>query len=259
MRTKLFMIISLTVVAFSFLLGITIGRTKSKENSEMTDITNIADTTRKAERVFNLIILDESGSMSGLERTSVNGVNETIQTIKSAFELAPEQKQFITFLTFSDAGDSSFRTRIDMEEIPTVKEYSLEDYSPSGTTPLYDAMGISLTNLEQKVTENDIVLVTIITDGYENSSKEYDSEMIKALVNRLDEKDWVFTYIGANQDAVLEAGRIGIHNAMNYNADERGVREMWKKENSSRLRFMEGARTGTAKERLKRNYFNDEK
>ena len=83
--------------------------------------------------------------------------------------------------------------------------------------------------------------------------------MVNALVKRLDEKDWVFTYIGANQDAVLEAGKIGIHNAMNYDADERGVREMWKKENSSRLRFMEGARTGTAKERLKRGYFENEK
>jgi hypothetical protein len=65
----------------------------------------------------------------------------------------------------------------------------------------------------------------------------------------------VFTYIGANQDAILEAERLGIRNAMNYDADLGGTREMWEKERNSRTRFLEGARTGTEKKRLKNNYF----
>ena len=101
-------------------------------------------------------------------------------------------------------------------------------------------------------------LVTVITDGYENSSREYDAEKIRALVKRLDEKDWVFTYIGANQDAILEARKIGINNAMNYDADEDGTREMWEKEKVYRSRFMENARIGTSRSRLKAGYFSDE-
>jgi len=257
MKTRLAIIIILIIIILGLLLTIAIGRGKKASNdAEMP--TEIIDSTKVAERVLNLIILDESGSMSGLEQASVDGINETIQTIRSSFEQLPEQKQLLTFVTFSDRNGTSYRTQLNLSDISTVTSYEMKDYRPGGTTPLYDAMGNSLTEMEKIATENDLVLITIITDGYENSSRKYDSEMIKALVKRLDEKDWVFTYIGANQDAVLEAGRIGIHNAMNYNADEAGVYDMWEKEKSSRMRFMEGARSGTSKERLKKNYFVDE-
>ena len=68
----------------------------------------------------------------------------------------------------------------------------------------------------------------------------------------------MFTYIGANQDAILEARKIGINNAMNYDADEDGTREMWEKEKVSRSRFMESARIGTSRSRLKAGYFSNE-
>ena len=216
------------------------------------------DSTKVAERVLNLIILDESGSMSGLEKVSVDGVNETIQTIKSSYEQLPEQKQLMTFVTFSDKYGKPYRKRFELADISTVDTYQLSEYQPGGTTPLYDTMGDTLTELEKVATENDIVLVTIITDGYENSSREYDAEKIRELVKRLDEKDWVFTYIGANQDAILEARKIGINNAMNYDADEDGTREMWEKEKRSRTFFMQKARVGTMKSRLKSDYFINE-
>ena len=84
------MIIGLTIVALSILLGLTIGRKKTENNENMK--TEIVDSTKVADRVLNLIVLDESGSMSGLEKVSVDGVNETIQTIKSSYEQLPEQK-----------------------------------------------------------------------------------------------------------------------------------------------------------------------
>ena len=164
----------------------------------------------------------------------------------------------MTFVTFSDKYGKPYRKRFELADISTVDTYLLSDYQPGGTTPLYDTMGDTLTELEKVATENDIVLVTIITDGYENSSREYDAEKIRALVKRLDEKDWVFTYIGANQDAILEARKIGINNAMNYDADEDGTREMWEKKKLYRSRFMESARIGTCRSRLKAGYFSNE-
>ena len=256
MKTRILMIIGLTIVALSLLLGLTIGRKKTENNENMK--TEIVDSTKVADRVLNLIILDESGSMSGLEKVSVDGVNETIQTIKSSYEQLPEQKQLMTFVTFSDKYGKPYRKRFELADISTVDTYQLSEYQPGGTTPLYDTMGDNLTELEKVATENDIVLVTIITDGYENSSREYDAEKIRALVKRLDEKDWVFTYIGANQDAILEARKIGINNAMNYDADESGTREMWEKEKRSRTFFMQKARVGTMKSRLKSDYFINE-
>lgn len=256
MKARLLMIIALTIVALALLLGLTIGR-KKNTNGEILKTENV-DSTQIADRVLNLIILDESGSMSGLEKVSVDGVNETIQTMKSSYEQLPEQKQLMTFVTFSDKYGRPYRKRFELADISTVDTYPLSEYQPGGTTPLYDTMGDTLTELEKVATENDIVLVTIITDGYENSSREYDAEKIRELVKRLDEKDWVFTYIGANQDAILEAGKIGINNAMNYDADEDGTREMWEKEKVYRSRFMESARIGTSRSRLKAGYFSNE-
>lgn len=216
------------------------------------------DTTKIAKRVLNLIILDESGSMQGLEKASVDGVNETIQTIKSSYEQLPEQEQLLTFVTFSNKGDSFYRTKLKLTPISQVSDFKPSDYKPDGCTPLYDTMGLTLTEMEEFATDSDVVLVTIITDGYENSSRQYNAERIKKLVSRLDEKDWVFTYIGANQDAILEAGKMGIRNAMNYHSDEAGTREMWEKERKARMNFMEGTRSGISVKRLKDGYFKEE-
>lgn len=258
MKKKTTMIVTLTIATVSLLIGWAIGKRDSfKEKSTEKIMTNKEDSVKIADRVLNLIILDESGSMSGLEKESVDGVNETFQTIRAEYEKFKEQKQLVTFVTFSRKGDMIYRTKYNLTDIEKVTAFEENDYQPDGTTPLYDTMGKFLTALEKEATDNDIVLVTIITDGRENSSRIYNSEKLHSLISRLDEKNWVFTYIGANQDAILEAQKIGIENAMNYNSDKTGTREMWEKEKKSRSRFMEYARTGTAKERLKRGYFEE--
>ena len=254
MKTRIIMIVTLTIAALGLLLGLKIGR----KNHEKQVIEQAAADTLVATKVYNLIILDESGSMHGLEKASVDGVNETIQTIKSSYEQLPEQEQFLTFVTFSGMGDSFCRTKLKLAPITQVTEFKPSDYQPSGNTPLYDTMGLMLTEMEDFATDSDIVLVTIITDGYENSSRKYNAEKIKDLVSRLDDKDWVFTYIGANQDAILEASKMGIRNAMNYHSDESGTREMWEREKKARMHFMEGTRSGVSKKRLKESYFIEE-
>ena len=213
----------------------------------------------KIERIYNLIILDESGSMHGLEKMCVDGVNETIQTIKTAAESNPEQKQMFSFVTFSGLGRDvpPYRVHTLLAEISQVKEFQMESYRPNGNTPLWDTMGKALTELERVVTDNDLVLVTIITDGYENASREYSGKMIHDMVERLDHEGWVFAYIGANQDAMNEAYKLGIRNSLNFAADEEGTKRMWKKERSSRLHFLSDAsKCDGFCESLKENYFS---
>ena len=258
MKARVIMIIALTVVALALFLGLRLGK-KRNNNQNTENSMKQTDTTQIAKRVLNLIILDESGSMHGLEKASVDGVNETIQTIKSSYEQLPEQEQLLTFVTFSGRGDSFCRTKLKLAPISQVSEFKPSDYQPGGNTPLYDTMGFMLTEMEEFATDSDVVLVTIITDGYENSSRQYNAERIKKLVSRLDEKDWVFTYIGANQDAILEAGKMGIRNAMNYCSDEAGTREMWEREKKARMNFMEGTRSGVSVKRLKDGYFKEDK
>ena len=86
----------------------------------------------------------------------------------------------------------------------------------------------------------------------------YNADKIRRLVTRLDEKGWVFTYIGANQDASQAAGEMGIKNFLQYTADKDGIRRMYEKENLVRSRFYENSRMGTHRSRLQEGYFKDE-
>lgn len=203
------------------------------------------------QRVFNLIILDESGSMSGIESQAINGVNETIQTIRNAQKKHEDQEHFLTLVSFN----SGFITTIyDSVEAEKVEDLSWEQYDPAYTTPLYDAMGDALTKLRKKVTDNDVVLVTIITDGYENASREYNRSSIKALVDELKHKDWVFTYIGANQDVEKVAASISVTNTLSWTSDEAGTEAMFAKEARCRARFFDKLNSGHKE--LADNYFD---
>ncbi len=200
------------------------------------------ENTTPITRIYNLIILDESGSMSSIYDQALGGANETIQTIRSAQESSSDQKHFFTFVTFGSSIGESVRTIIDAKPIKEVRDLTGDDYRPNGCTPLYDAMGKALTALEQKTSEGDQVLVTIITDGMENSSREFTSVQVCDIVKRLRAKGWTFVYIGANQDAVEVAKQIYIDNAMNFSATHEDTRRMWNDYKESATGYYEKVR-----------------
>ena len=173
-------------------------------------------------RIFNLIIIDESGSMQSIKPAAIDSVNETIQTIRSAQKKHEEQEHFVSLVTFND----DVKTIYECVPVDEVKELTAETYQPACCTALYDAMGISLNALRKKVAEDDKVLVTVVTDGYENASKEYNGKAIKALVDELKAKGWVFAYIGANQDVEAVAATISITNTLRFSATSAGVHGM---------------------------------
>ncbi len=205
------------------------------------DATNNAETqTSQAKastdkvKVHNLIILDESGSMMSIYKPALDGVNETLQTIRGAQEEHPEQEHFVTLVTF-DTGHFNQIYR----DTPAAKasDIKTDQYRPNGGTPLYDAMGRSINELRSKVAKEDIVLVTIITDGYENASHEYDGKAIKSLVEAMRAEGWVFTYIGANQDVDAVAESMAIKHRMAFSADEASTKAMFEKERMARKKF----------------------
>ena len=132
-------------------------------------------------RVFNLIIVDESGSMTIIEKQALMGLNETLETVKKMQELHKDIEQRVTLITF----DSSHK-RFVFDNVPASHTHKLtsKDYRPGGATPLYDAIGLGISKLNAQTNADDHVLVTIITDGEENCSEEYNLKMVKTLIEK---------------------------------------------------------------------------
>lgn len=190
---------------------------------------------KNSKQVHNLIIVDESGSMSIIRKQAFTGMNETLQTIRQMQEKYPDQKQYVTLLTF-DTG----HTKWHYDNTPANKTQDLgwKDYNPGGGTPLYDAIGKGISKVNANVTEGDHVLVTIITDGEENSSEEWTLKMVRNMIEKLKSQNWTFTLIGTdNLDVETMAHSFAIDEHLTFKEDEDGTHSMFEKEHRSRERF----------------------
>lgn len=208
-------------------------------------------------RVHNLIILDESGSMQSIYQPALTGVNETLQTIRAAQTENKNQEHFVTLVTFDSCDKLRYNEIYHQTPANKAVDINDEQYRPYGSTPLYDAMGRAINELRDSVKENDVVLVTIITDGYENDSREYSGKAIKALVEEMRAKGWVFTYIGANQDVEKVAASMSINNHLEFKSDEEGTSMMFDKELRSRKNFFRKLNCVFSNEELQDDYFSE--
>ena len=186
-------------------------------------------------QVFNVIILDRSGSMECIRQAAVDGFNETLAGIKKAQKkFADTQNHFVSLVTFCSCETNYV---YDKAPVAEAKPLNIEDFQPCCTTPLYDAMGITLTGIHKYVQgmTDAMVVVTIITDGMENASCEYNGKTIKELVERLRGEGWTFTYMGANQDSAEVAMSMSIRNARNFDYSNEGTRASMQKDSSARM------------------------
>lgn len=186
------------------------------------------------QRIFNLLILDESGSMFSIKKQAVDSVNETLQSVRAAQKTYEDQEHLVSFVSFNSNG---VKTLIDRKEAMVAEDITMDQYNPDCCTPLYDAIGMAVSNLRKSVAENDKVLVTIITDGYENASTEYNQHSIKVMTEELGKKGWTFAYIGANQDVKAVSDGLGIKNSMSFQSTAVGMMEMSGKLSTSRMKW----------------------
>jgi hypothetical protein len=188
------------------------------------------------DNVYNLIILDESGSMSTIKSYTISGFNEIVQTIKGIERQYPGQKHYISLVSFNGMG---IRTLLDKQPVSGLNKIDERTYHPNSSTPLYDAIGLSVLKLRIDLAgiDNKNVLVTIFTDGEENSSREFNGAQIKKIIEEQKALGWTFTFIGANQDVMEEAQKISITNTMHFMADAADMKRMFSKEARSRQFF----------------------
>lgn len=187
-------------------------------------------------QVHNLIILDESGSMSSIKSLIISGFNELVQSVKGIEEQFPDQEHLISMVSFNNLNNKLLHFIDPVNKLDAINDST---YNPASLTPLYDAMGFSISKLKQHLDgkENYSVLVTILTDGEENASEEYTGLAIKNLVDELKSQNWTFTYIGADHDVEKMAESMNIHNTMSFDKNDAGIKRMFSREFSSRVKY----------------------
>ncbi len=187
------------------------------------------------ERIHNLIIVDESGSMEVIRKQAFAGMNETLQTIRKMQEKFPEQEQFVTLLTF-DSGHTTWH--YDNTPASHTGDLAWNAYRPGGCTPLYDAIGKGISKVNAQIEEGARVLVTVITDGEENSSEEWTLKMVRTMIEKLKQQHWTFTLIGTdNLDVEAMAHSFAIDEHLEFQQDDEGTKAMFARERRSRERF----------------------
>lgn len=156
-------------------------------------------------------IVDRSGSMAGKEEDTIGGINSTFKELKTNPTSGVNVKVSIKLF--------------DHEEIMIVKEIDLHDvkplakhqYYPRGQTALFDAIGNTLNYfMEKKIEDSNAYKycsIYVVTDGLENSSRNYNNSNIKLMIANAEKYYNIkLFYLGANQDAILEANKLGINN-----------------------------------------------
>lgn len=181
---------------------------------------------------YNVVILDKSGSMSSIRKQAIDGVNETFGSIRSSQKKHPDMKQLVTLVAFCGCEQKVIYENTPIDE---VKDITQNDYQPCCMTPLYDTIGNVCSRLHNKVKGDATasVAVTIITDGYENASREFSGKAIKALIEAYKEDGWMFAYIGADHDVEAVAFSLAIDNHMSFDKTETGTTQMFAKMSSS--------------------------
>lgn len=173
-----------------------------------------------------VIIVDRSGSMAGKEADTIGGINTMIKTLKSENE---NTNNITISVKFFDNEEFIKVRRMNLEKI---YDFKISDLKPRGSTALYDAVGNTLQffNANKGELKFDLCSVYVATDGFENSSKKFNSDSLKCLIEESKSNNINMFYLGANQDAILEAGKIGIpvEQAINYTEDSSSVEAVYR-------------------------------
>jgi len=146
-------------------------------------------------------LLDETGSMQVRRDETIVAVNNYLATLR-------KEKARVTFATFDTAQGVNFR-HVDVRA-KDINDLDKATYSPNQMTPLHDAVGKMIGEMEQHANSGDKVLIVIVTDGQENASQEFDLPKVQALIKKQEAAGWAFAYIGATAEAWAGGASLGV-------------------------------------------------
>lgn len=195
------------------------------------------------------VLLDRSGSMQDARADHEGGLNSFVQDQR---ELAGDVR--FTLIQFDS--QNPCEVVYDGAPVAEVGRYAL---IPRGGTPLLDAIGRGVAHVRTRLKDGrkpDQVVVMVITDGQENSSREFTKAQVKALVTEREAEGWKFLFLGANVDAFAEAGALGMASAttLDFANNARGVKAMYAASSSNMLRARRSVQEGASADVVAASY-----
>ena len=169
------------------------------------------------------IILDRSGSMASVKDDTIGGFNNFLSEQQKV-----EGEASLSLIQFDDQYEVVYEDK----DIQVAAPLTEATFQPRGSTALFDAVGRTVNSIGRRLAalpeemRPDKVLVVIMTDGFENASREFNAAAVSEMINhQRNVYSWEFMFIGANQDAVLSAREIGIPAAaaLTYAANSDGT------------------------------------
>lgn len=167
-----------------------------------------------------IVITDRSGSMASIRNDAIGGFATFIEDQKKV----PGEAR-VTQIVFDDRIETQYVSKA-LADVPTL------DLVPRGSTALMDAIGQALNVQGERIKREgwaELVIVTIITDGGENASKEYTRDKIKTMIEHAEKSGWKFVFLAANQDAFAVGASYGISGATtaSFAANAAGTRSAY--------------------------------
>ncbi len=202
------------------------------------------------------LVLDRSGSMASCKEITIDSINSFLEE---------QRKNNVDgALTISLFDNRSIDVPINSLPIRKVEKLNYDFLQPRGSTPLLDAIGLAINELDNhRIKENEKKVLVIVTDGLENASREYDSKAVKTLIEEKTEQGWLIIYLGADHDAILQSERFGFQyeKSLHYSKEDsidafksvsRTVDDFSKGTNSKLIRFYENERMLSNKKMFRR-------
>lgn len=171
-------------------------------------------TSKKKETTHIIAVLDRSVSMSNVVKDAIGGFNTFLAEQKKL-----KDKATFSGLLFDDQFEPMNGGKVvDIKDVPELTD---KTFVPRGTTALFDAIGKSVNQYKAEVTAKktknaDKVLVIIVTDGYENASREFSQKDIADLITYQKKQNWQFMFLCSTEDAVTVGTSVGISKGNNF-------------------------------------------
>jgi len=184
------------------------------------------------------LLFDETGSMHSMKSRALDGVAEYIRGLQAR----PEGIRF-TEVFFNS--EKPFHIVVDSQKITKVSPPTEADYQPNYTTPLYDALGNMIMHMESKTeSDDDKVIIVVMTDGEENASREFDQARINKLVTKRRKKGWGFVFLGTDIDSFAAGQKLGVAAGSTANFNSLNISAATRTAAEATLAYADGSKSG---------------